>query len=89
MHAQYRGQVHKAPVLRLVSFLAPQFAETIREDWERSHVIRCKQSMSYTRALIARLVIVYSGDAVACGPNDLFALSLLQAIVGLCPKQLA
>mmetsp|Transcript_6650 Transcript_6650/g.11843 ORF Transcript_6650/g.11843 Transcript_6650/m.11843 type:complete len:1765 (-) Transcript_6650:235-5529(-) len=77
MHAKYRGQVYKAPVLGLLSFLAPQFAETIRDGWERSKVFSCKNSMAYIRTMVARLVVVYSGDPTICGPNnDLINLSL-------------
>ncbi|KAL3769381.1 hypothetical protein ACHAW5_010500 [Stephanodiscus triporus] len=86
MHAKYRGQVYKAPVLGLLTFLAPQLADTIRDDWESSRVIRCKQSMAYIRSLIARLVIVYSGDSVVRGPNNWFEVSL-KALVGELPQQ--
>ena len=80
MHAEYRGrdrgQIYKAPVLGLLTFLAPQFAEAIRDDWERSRVFSCKKSMAYIRTMIARMVVAYCGDSVVRDPNDLVALSL-------------
>ncbi|KAL7534723.1 hypothetical protein ACHAXR_007024, partial [Thalassiosira sp. AJA248-18] len=87
MHAQYRGQVYKAPVLGLLSHLAPQFSEAIRDDWERSKVFSCKRSMAYIRTMIARLVVVYSGDSTALGLNDLVSISLksLDGELPLCP----
>jgi hypothetical protein len=48
----------------------------IKDAWERSHIIWCKQSISYFRALIASLVKVYSGDADVRDLNDSFALSI-------------
>ena len=76
MHTQFQGQVHKASVLGLLKFLAPQFADAIIDDWEQSRVSRCKQSMSCLRSMIARLVVVYSGDAIVRSPENLIALSL-------------
>jgi len=76
MHAQYRGQIYKAPVLGLLSFLAPQFAEAVRDDWERSRLFSCKKSMAYIRTMIARLIVVYAGDAIVRDPNDLIVQSL-------------
>lgn len=84
MHAQCRGQVYKAPVLGLLTFLAPQFAETIMDDWERSRVTRCMQTMSCLRTVLARLLVVYSGDSTCRSPNDLIALSL-RALQGELP----
>ncbi len=76
MHTQFQGQAHKASVLGLLSFLAPQFADAIIDDWEQSRDSRCKQSMSCLRSMIARLVVVYSGDATVRSPENLIALSL-------------
>lgn len=81
MHAQYRGQIHKAPILGLLSFLSPQFADTIRDDWEKCRAAGCTHSMSYIQTLLARLVIVYAGDAVNRSIIDSTALSL-KAITG-------
>ena len=81
MHAQYRGQIHKAPILGLLSFLSPQFADTIRDDWGKCRAAGCTHSVSYIQALLARLVIVYAGDAVNRSIIDSTALSL-KAITG-------
>ena len=75
MHAKYRGQLYKAPVMGLLAFLAPQFADAIKDDWERSRVFSCKQSMAYIRTMIARLIVVYSGDSLVRSPSALVMLS--------------
>ena len=81
MHAVYRGRIHTAPLLELLSFLAPSFADAIRDGWERSKVSACKKSMAYIRTMVARLVVVYSrGNPIVCvgrlSADDLITLSL-------------
>ena len=90
MHAQYRGQIYKAPVMGLLTFLTPQFAETIKDDWEKSRIFSCKKSMTYIRTMLARLIVIYSGSSstsvrtTGSSPNDLIALSL-KALDGELP----
>jgi hypothetical protein len=76
MHAKYRGQVYKAPVPGLLTFLTPQFTDVIREDWERCKLYNCKNSMEHIRSLLARSIVVYSGGCSVDKVSDLYELSL-------------
>ena len=76
MHANYRGQLYKAPVPGLLSLLTPQFMDVIRDDWERCKLYNCKKSMEHVRSLIARSLVVYSGDCLVDKLGGLFKLSL-------------
>ena len=76
MHARYRGQVYKAPVPGLLSFLTPQFTDIIRDDWDRSKVYNCKKSMEHIRSLVARSVVVYSGGGKLTASLKLTLLSM-------------
>jgi len=78
IHAQYRGQTYKAPVMGLLTFLAPQFAEAIESEWEKSRIFSCKKSMTYFRSMLSRMIVIYSDGKypTPCTPSDLTALSL-------------
>jgi hypothetical protein len=76
MHAKYRGQVYKAPVPGLLTFLTPQFTDVIREDWERCKLYNCKKSMEHIRLLLARSIVVYSGGCSIDKVSGLYELSL-------------
>ena len=84
MHTHYRDSTFKAPVLGLLSFLAPQFADTIKSDWEKSRIFSCKMSMTYIRSMLARLIVIYGRSFIGDDPNDLMALSL-KALDGKLP----
>jgi len=73
-HTLYRGRVYEAPVLGLLSFLAPLFWEAIKDGWERSKVSGCDVSMTHLRTMVARLVVVYSGRPMS--GDDLVTMSL-------------
>jgi len=79
IHAQYRGQTYKAPVMGLLTFLAPQFAEAIESEWEKSRIFSCKKSMTYFRSMLSRMIVIYSDGKypTPCTPSDLTALSLM------------
>jgi len=86
MHAKYRGQVYKAPVPGLLSFLTPQFTDVIRDDWERCKVYNCKKSMEHIRSLVARSVVVYSGGRSVGTLSGLLKLSFA-SMNGELPEQ--
>ncbi len=86
MHAKYRGQVYKAPVPGLLSFLTPQFTDVIRDDWERCKVYNCKKSMEHIRSLVARCVVVYSGGRSVGSLSGLLKLSCA-SMNGELPEQ--
>ncbi|KAL7552094.1 hypothetical protein ACHAWF_015309 [Thalassiosira exigua] len=75
MHANHGGQVIKVGIMGLLSFLAPQFADAVAEDWDRCRVSACKRSMARIRTVMARLMVVYNGDGKVRGPRDLIGLS--------------
>eukprot|EP00970_Alexandrium_tamarense_P015275 scaffold4931_cov196-Alexandrium_tamarense.AAC.7 len=76
MHVQSQWQVYKASVPSVLAFLSPQFMDVVRDDWERSKVFLCEPSMSYVQKLIAKSVVVYSGDSCISGADDMITLSL-------------
>ena len=86
MHARYRGQVYKAPVPGLLSFLTPQFTDVTRDEWERCKVYNCKKSMEHIRSLVARSVVVYSSGRSVGTLNGLLKLSFA-SMNGELPEQ--
>jgi len=88
MHAEFRGQIYKAPVQGLLSYLMPQFIDAVRDEWERSRVHNCDQSMNYMRKLIVRSVVVYCGDPAIRRESDSFALALKAMNGELIPSQI-
>jgi len=86
MHARYRGQLYKAPVPGLLSFLTPQFTDVIRDDWERCKVYNCKKSMEHIRSLVARSVVVYFGGPSVGSLSGLLKLSCA-SMNGELPEQ--
>ncbi len=61
MHSMYRGVIHVAPVPGLMSFLFPQFMDVVREEWDRSRLNNCNESIEHMRKLLCRGVVVYTG----------------------------
>jgi hypothetical protein len=62
MHSKYRGVVYPAPAPGLLSFLIPQFADVVREEWDRSRIHTCKESMDHMRNLLCRGIVVFKGS---------------------------
>ena len=50
------------PVSGLVSFVAPHFADLVREEWDRSRIASDVKSMDHFRQLVARSTIVHYCD---------------------------
>lgn len=76
MHTTFHGQLYKAPISSLMSFVAPNFIDTVRDDWDKSKLLQCDRSTMYLRKLIARSIVVYSGSSSIPSPLDLFQLSV-------------
>jgi hypothetical protein len=51
------------PISGLVSFVAPQFADTVREEWDRSRITGDVSSMDHFRRLLARSTVVHDPNA--------------------------
>jgi len=69
MHSKYRDMIYPAPVPGLLSFLLPQFVDVVKEEWDRSRIQNCAESMKHVRKLLCRCIIVYSGyygDRIDC-----------------------
>jgi len=62
LHSKYRDVTYPAPVPGLLSFLIPQFADVVREEWDRSRIHTCKESMDHVRKLLCRGVCIYTGS---------------------------
>lgn len=75
MTMQHRDTLHLAPVAGLMSFLLPQFADVVREEWDRSRIVSDPASMDHVRNLISRSVVVHS-PANGDGNKDLYQLAL-------------
>ena len=76
MHTKCNGQLYKAPVISLMTFLAPHFIDAVRDEWDKSKMMQCDRSIKYLRKLIARSVIVYSGSSRVSSSQDLFRMSV-------------
>jgi hypothetical protein len=70
------------PVPGLVSFLLPQFADVVREDWDRSRIITDVSCMDHMRKLASRSVVVYHPNG---NRNDLYQLAIDGMIGALSP----
>ena len=76
MHTTFHGQLYKAPVSSLISFVAPNFIDTVRDDWDKSKLLQCDRSMIYLKKLIARSIVVYTGSSSMPSQQDLFQLAV-------------
>mmetsp|Transcript_13247 Transcript_13247/g.15409 ORF Transcript_13247/g.15409 Transcript_13247/m.15409 type:complete len:1475 (+) Transcript_13247:140-4564(+) len=61
MHSIYRDTVYTAPVPGLLSHFIPQLVDVIKEEWDRSRIQNCVESIEHIRKLVCRGVVVYSG----------------------------
>lgn len=53
-----RGQ-ERAPVSGLLGFVAPHFADVVREEWDRSRITGDTDSMAHFRSLVARSTVAH------------------------------
>jgi hypothetical protein len=70
------------PVSGLVEFVAPHFADVVREEWDRSRIASDSLSMEHFRGLMARSTIVHSSSS---STRDMHELSLL-SLTGQLPS---
>jgi hypothetical protein len=61
MHSKYREVSYSAPVPGLLSFFFPQFADVVREEWDRSRIQNCVESVEHIRKLLCRSIVIYTG----------------------------
>lgn len=54
-----RDSRHQGPVPGLVGFLLPQFADVVREEWDRSRIVTDTPSMAHMRKLASRSIVVH------------------------------
>lgn len=57
---QQRTNLEVVGVSCLVYFLAPNFSDTVREEWDRSRIASDVKSMKHFRKLVARSTVVHS-----------------------------
>lgn len=76
MTIEQRQSVDVVLVTGLMSFVAPHFATTVREEWDRSRITTDAKSMNHFRRLVARSTIVHTLDAPTDDLHDLAVLSL-------------
>ena len=57
---EQRSSVDLVPVSGLVNFVAPHFADVVREEWDRSRITSDLKSMDHFRQLVARSTVVHS-----------------------------
>jgi hypothetical protein len=68
-----KNGVELLPVTELVNFVAPHFADIVREEWDRSRISNDKSSMNHFQKLLARSFVVHNPGA---GHQDLFSMAL-------------
>ena len=54
-----RSPADLLPVSGLLSFALPHFADTVKEEWDRSRIINDASSMSHFRKLLTRALVVH------------------------------
>jgi len=74
MHTRYRGILYSSPVPGLLSFFFPQFGDVVREEWDRSRIQGCVESIEHIRKLLCRSIVVHTGFDT-CSQN-MYSLAL-------------
>ena len=62
MVAAQRSSLELLPVSGLVSFLEPDFAAVVQEEWDRSNISKDAESMQHFRRLVARSMVLHGDD---------------------------
>ena len=81
MKVQQRSFSDTVPVSGIVNFILPQYAESVREDWDRSRISNDTESMKHFRKLLTRCIVVHDSDT---DEKDIFTLAL-KALQGELP----
>ncbi len=78
LYSIYRDTIYPAPASSLLSFFIPQFADVVKEEWDRSRIHTCEKSMDHIRSLLSRGVVVFSGcdDGNQNSTGSLFSLAM-------------
>eukprot|EP00980_Cylindrotheca_fusiformis_P017815 scaffold5631_cov117-Cylindrotheca_fusiformis.AAC.3 len=59
LKVQQRSSSDTLPVSGIVNFVAPHFAEAVREEWDRSRITADSASMKHFRNLVTRSMVVH------------------------------
>ena len=62
LHSKYRDVIYPAPVPGMLSFFFPQFADVVKEEWDRSRIQVCNESIEHIRKLLCRCIVVFKSD---------------------------
>lgn len=81
---KHRTATELVSISALIDFVAPQFAEVVKEEWDRSKIAADKESMRHFLKLVARSVIVHHADDDET-KQDLYKLAL-QGLTGRLPE---
>jgi hypothetical protein len=82
LRIQQRNSIEVVPVSGLVNFVAPHYADVVREEWDRSRIATDAASMEHFRKLLTRsLVVHHPGSA----HQDTYRLAM-QALQGELPS---
>ena len=76
MTVEQRQSADPVPVSGLISFVAPHFSATVREEWDRSRISADSKSMDHFRELVARSTVVHCSDKPTSDMHDLAILCL-------------
>ena len=86
---QQQERHHLVPVSALLEFVAPQFAQVAKEEWDRSKIAGDKECMRHFRKLVARSVVVHMENDDVVAPTtsspDLYTLAM-RALTGTLPE---
>ena len=84
-----QSEVHfKLSVPSLLSFLIPQLFSVIREEWDRSRLHQCEESLAHIRKLICRSIVVHPGSSSASASAQIECNLMALAMDSLCGKSL-
>ncbi len=81
IHSQSRSSAEVLPVSGLVNFVAPHFADSVREEWDRSRISNDAASMKHFRKLLTRSVVVHAPQSQDLSIHEL----ALQGLTGKLP----
>jgi hypothetical protein len=83
MFVEQRSSIDLVSVSGLVSLISPQFAEIVREEWDRSRIASDMPCLEHMRKLLTRSMVVHYPDADE--DQDMYDLALL-ALKGRLPS---
>jgi hypothetical protein len=63
LKVQQRSSSDTVPVSGIVNFIAPHFAEAVREEWDRSRITTDTPSMKHFQKLVTRSMVVHDSAA--------------------------